>query len=110
MKPLDEVRNAARARIVRALAHTTRIFLVDELAQHGRKCVCELTAMIGADMSTVSRHLTVLRNAGILSDEKQGSQVFYRTTLSGVTCLLDCVDALVRETLRRDHRRLRGIA
>ena len=53
-------RYAARATIVKALAHPTRLFVVDELSRHGRRCVCELTEMIGADMSTVSRHLAIL--------------------------------------------------
>jgi len=40
--------------------------------------VCELTRLVGADMSTVSRHLAVLRVAGLVIDEKRGLQVFYR--------------------------------
>ena len=52
-----------RAGILKAMAHPTRLFLAEELAD-GPRCVCELTDMVGADISTVSRHLSVLRNAG----------------------------------------------
>lgn len=98
----QEARNVARARIVRAIAHPTRMFLADELARHGRKCVCQLTAMIGADTSTVSRHLSVLRNAGILIDTKEGAQVFYELAFPGAAQLLDCVDCFVRAAERVD--------
>ena len=39
--------------------------------------MCELTGMVGADISTVSKHLSVLKNAGIVQDEKRGLQVYY---------------------------------
>jgi hypothetical protein len=44
----------ARARILKAMAHPTRLFIVDELAKNAERCVCELAEMVGADMSTVS--------------------------------------------------------
>jgi hypothetical protein len=61
----------ARARIMKALAHPTRLFIVDELSR-GERCVRELTEMVGADVSTVSKHLSVLRSAGIVADERRG--------------------------------------
>lgn len=108
MQIQDEARNAARARIVRAMAHPTRLFMVDEIAQHGRMCVCELTAMIGADMSTVSRHLAVLRNAGVLNDSKQGAQVFYELAFPGMARFLECVDSLMQESARHERERAWG--
>jgi predicted transcriptional regulator len=48
-----------RARVMKALAHPSRLFIVDELSR-GERCVCELTEMIGADVSTVSKHLALL--------------------------------------------------
>lgn len=87
----------ARATILKALAHPTRLFIVEELAR-GSRCVCELQEMIGADISTVSRHLTQLRNAGILAHEKRGAQVFYSLRVTCVPDFLGCV-----ETIMRDH-------
>jgi DNA-binding transcriptional ArsR family regulator len=51
--------------------------MLDELSR-GERCVCELAALVGSEMPTVSRHLAQLRNAGIVDDEKRGAQVFYR--------------------------------
>ena len=80
----------AQARIIKALAHPTRLFIVDELAR-GERCVCELTDRIDAEMPTVSRHLSVLRKAGVLEDEKRGSQVFYRLRMPCVLNFFKCL-------------------
>lgn len=61
-KPVDaktRARYEAQAKILKALAHPSRLFIIDELARSGPRCVCELTSLIGADMSSVSRHLSV---------------------------------------------------
>ena len=83
----------AQARIIKALAHPTRLFIVDELSR-GERCVNELTDMIGVEMPTVSRHLSVLSNAGILEDEKRGAQVFYRLRVPCVLNFFKCVQAV----------------
>lgn len=85
----------ARARIVKALAHPTRLFIVDQLSQEER-CVYELTELIGADVSTVSKHLSVLKNVGIIQDDKRGSQVFYSLRMPCVLKFLDCVESMHR--------------
>jgi len=106
MRSQAQAQYNARAKLVKAMAHPTRLFVVDELSQHGQRCVCELTEMIGADMSTVSRHLAILKNAGIVGDEKRGSQVFYHLTMGSVHDLLQCVDSLLRETQQEQQRLL----
>ena len=88
-----------RARIIKSMGHPTRLFIVDELSRNER-CVCELTAMIGADISTVSKHLSILKNAGIAQDEKRGSQVFYSLTVPCVLNFFDCVEALLKARIK----------
>jgi len=83
----------AQAKIIKALAHPTRLFIVDELSR-GERCVCELTDLIGVEMPTVSRHLSQLKNAGILEDEKRGAQVFYRLRVPCVLNFFKCVKAV----------------
>jgi ArsR family transcriptional regulator len=85
----------ARARVVKALAHPARLFMVDRLAE-GEFCVCELARMVGSDMSTVSRHLAQLREAGIVEDEKRGTQVFYRLAMPCVLKLFECVEPVLQ--------------
>ncbi len=94
----------AKARIIKALAHATRLYIVEELAQ-GRKCVHELTEMVGADISTVSKHLSILKMAGIVADEKQGAQIFYRLRVPCILNFFGCVETVLKATAR-DQREL----
>ena len=94
-----KARFEARARILRAIAHPTRLFIVHELSQT-QKCVCELTQMVGSDISTVSKHLAVLRSAGIVQDEKRGSQVFYKLKVPCVLNFLSCVESVIESSAR----------
>ncbi|MEE8417400.1 MAG: metalloregulator ArsR/SmtB family transcription factor [candidate division Zixibacteria bacterium] len=87
----------ARARIIKAMAHPTRLFIVDELSRRER-CVNDLTGMIDADTSTVSRHLSILKNAGIIADEKRGLQVYYRLRVPCVLNFFSCVESVLRTT------------
>src|SRR5664279_1043997 len=66
----------AQAQMFKALAHPGRLLMLDELSR-GERCVCELAALVGSEMPTVSRHLSLLKNAGIVNDDKRGAQVFY---------------------------------
>ena len=98
---------AERAEVLRALAHPSRLMMVDELSR-GERCVCELTELVGADMSTVSKHLSVLRYAGIVDCERQGVKVFYRLRVPCVLNFFNCVEAVRRENERRAARAERG--
>ena len=90
----------ARAAVVKAMAHPTRLFIVDRLTMKER-CVAELTEMIGADMSTVSKHLNVLKSAGIVSDEKRGSQVYYRLKVPCILNFFNCVESVLKNNAQR---------
>jgi DNA-binding transcriptional ArsR family regulator len=88
-------RYETRARVLKALAHPSRLLMVDELARQER-CVCELTEMVGADMSTVSKHLAILRNAGLVEMEKRGAQVYYSLRVTCVTGFFNCLEEVMR--------------
>ncbi len=60
-----------RAKVIKAMAHPSRLMMIDELSR-GERCVCHLQELVGADMSTVSKHLGVLKKAGIVEDERRG--------------------------------------
>ena len=90
----------ARAKIIKALAHATRLFIVDELSK-GERCVCELTDMIGADISTVSKHLSVLKQAGIVDDEKRGLQVWYSLRVPCILNLFGCVEEVLKANVKQ---------
>ncbi|MEW6411150.1 MAG: metalloregulator ArsR/SmtB family transcription factor [Candidatus Zixiibacteriota bacterium] len=89
----------ARARIIKAMAHPTRLFIVDELSR-GERCVCELTEMVGADTSTISKHLSILKGAGLIKDEKKGTQVFYYLKTPCVLNFFGCIENVLKSTAR----------
>ena len=91
-------RYVARARIIKAMAHPSRLFIVDELSRQER-CVHELTEMVGADVSTVSKHLSVLKNAGIVEDEKRGAQVYYSLRVPCVLNFFSCVESVMKSSV-----------
>ena len=85
-------RYEARSQVFKALAHPSRLLMVDELSKSER-CVCDLTALVGSDMSTVSKHLSVLKAAGVVQDERRGSQIWYRLRMKCVTGFFGCVES-----------------
>ncbi len=91
---------AERAEILKALAHPSRLMMVDELSR-GERCVCELTELVEADTSTVSKHLSLLRDAGIVDSRKEGVKVFYRLRVPCVLSFFTCVEAVREENARR---------
>jgi len=80
----------AQARLFKALAHPSRLLIVEELSR-GPRCVCELAELVGAEMPTVSRHLALLREAGIVEDDKRGLKVFYRLKTPRVMNFFQCL-------------------
>ena len=84
-------------RVFRALAHPTRLFIVEHLAD-GEHCVCELQAMIDADMSTVSKHLALLRSADLVQTEKRGPNVYYSLAPAQKRPLMICIREVKKMT------------
>jgi len=93
----------AQALVIKALAHPTRLFLVEELCGQ-ELCVCDLAERVGSDISTVSKHLALLRQAGIVQADKRGKQVFYRLCVGCARDFTSCASAIVEETSRRHLR------
>jgi ArsR family transcriptional regulator len=63
-----------------------------EMLETSPRCVGELTEAIGADITTVSKHLSVMKRAGLVRDEKRGTYSYYSLACDCVTQLLDCVE------------------
>jgi len=106
MDARTQAKYEARAKIIKAMAHPTRLFIVDKLAQSGEQCVCELTEMVGVDMSTVSRHLAMLKNAGIIEDQKRGAQVYYSLRVQCIMNFFECVESVMKSNAKDQQRLL----
>jgi ArsR family transcriptional regulator len=78
-EPIGESAAAGLAQVFKALADPVRLRLVSLIGAHqgGEVCVCELTAAFSLTQPTISHHLKVLREAGIIDGERRGTWVYY---------------------------------
>jgi ArsR family transcriptional regulator len=101
--PLPSSPSAAkRVAILKALAHPSRL-LITEALMAGELCVCELRDLVGDDVSTVSKHLSILRSAGVLSAQKRGLNVYYSLACNCFGDFLACVDNGGSESTTRNN-------
>jgi ArsR family transcriptional regulator len=108
MKEVNAALTEAKAKILKALAHQTRLYMVEELAK-GEKCVCEFVEEVGADFSTVSKHLSILKEAGIVQVDKRGQKVFYSLKVPCVTGFLECIETILRSNLEEQNSMFKGM-
>lgn len=90
----------AKANVLKALGHPTRLWMAEQLAD-GEKCVCELAENIEADFSTISKHLSVLKQAGVVIDEKRGKQVYYRLKVPCILNFIPCVEEVIQASVQK---------
>jgi ArsR family transcriptional regulator len=82
-----------RAGVVKAMAHPTRLLIMERLT-HGEECVNELTALAGCDVTTLSKHLAVMKRAGLLQSEKRGVCVYYQIACPCFGEFFRCIDLI----------------
>ena len=102
MKSSIKPQHVARAKIIKAMAHPSRLFIIEELNKKER-CVGELTEMIGADPSTVSKHLSVLKNAGLVVDEKRANSIFYSLRVPCIMQFMGCVEDVLSANAKQHN-------
>ncbi|MBU3915013.1 metalloregulator ArsR/SmtB family transcription factor [bacterium] len=94
MEVKAKARYEEQARIIKALAHPSRLMIIEEL-NRAKRCVSELTELVGSDTSTVSKHLSVLKNAGLVFIEKKGTTVFYHLRMPCILNFFSCVESVM---------------
>lgn len=92
MKPFKRAEHKEHAEFFKALGHPTRLWIVRQLADGKEHCVCEFVNEVGVDFSTISQHLSVLKQAGIVLDDKRGKSVFYTLSCTCLSTMLSCLD------------------
>lgn len=84
-----------QAMLLKALAHPSRLAMVEALGS-GEHCVCELQQLVGSDMSTISKHLTVLKRAGVVADRREGVQIYYHLRIPCILQVFSCVATVMQ--------------
>lgn len=88
-----------RTRVVKALANPLRLKIIDQLDQDKEKCVCELVDALGCDQPVVSKHLAVLKSAGLVTSRQEGNNVYYSLRTPCIKKFLDCIDHVLKEDM-----------
>jgi len=81
-----------RASLLKSLAHPARLLII-EMLEASPRCAGELTEAIGSDKTTVSKHLAVLKRAGLVKDHKRGTYSEYSLVCGCVTHFIDCIES-----------------
>jgi ArsR family transcriptional regulator len=95
MGVMDREMLRQEAQVAKALAHESRLMIIDALKEKDM-CVLDLTELVGADQSTVSKHLSILKNVGIVDYRKKSNKVFYRLKTPGIMSFFQCAMDVIR--------------
>ena len=96
-----------RSEILKALSHPVRVLIVHALTG-GDRCVGELNALVDIDQSNISRHLAVLKRAGIIADQRHGMRVFYHLQTPCILKAFDCAVEVIKFEARRRAKEKQG--
>jgi len=80
--------------ILKGLAHPVRLSIVEALAD-SEMCVCDIAEMFHFDRTTISKHLALMKNLGILEDRKEGLKVYYSLRIRCLPSMLSCIEKVV---------------
>jgi ArsR family transcriptional regulator len=94
-----------QAEIAKAIAHPLRIAVVNFL-KDGEQCVCDIAEHIGSERSNVSRHLSVMVNAGLLEYRKEGLKVIYKLKTPCILDFFSCVSRVLKQQVKVSERLL----
>ncbi len=97
-----------QANIVKAAAHPLRIAIVDFL-KDDEQCVCNIAEHVGSERSNVSRHLSVMVNAGVLEYRKEGLKVIYKLKTPCILDFFSCVTNVLKLQAKENEKLLRSL-
>lgn len=96
----ERIRSERRAHMFKALAHPMRVYFLEKLKEK-TWCVCELAEEAGIPKSAASKHLSQLKEAGLVDDSKNGTRVEYYLTAPCVLDLAACAEGSVLTNRRK---------
>jgi ArsR family transcriptional regulator len=97
-----------QARMARALAHPTRIAIL-EILRRGEICVCEMCPELGASQANVSQHLAVLRDSNLVATRREGTRMMYRVTDERAFQVLDLMGSIAHDQLNAARQALAAL-
>ncbi|MDH4203379.1 MAG: metalloregulator ArsR/SmtB family transcription factor [Phycisphaerae bacterium] len=97
-----------QADIAKAIAHPVRVAALDFL-KNGEQCVCDIAETVGSERSNLSKHLSIMVNAGVLASRKDGLKVMYSIKTPCVLKFLDCLKECLKEQMTEQQQMLEAL-
>jgi DNA-binding transcriptional ArsR family regulator len=97
-----------QAEIAKSIAHPLRIAIVNFL-KDGEQCVCDIADYVGSERSNVSRHLSVMVNAGLLEYRKEGLKVIYKLKTPCILDFFSCVSRVLKQQAKENEKLLKSM-
>lgn len=91
-----------RARIIKAMGHPVRLMMIEKL-KTGEHSFSQIFDLFELDKSTVSKHLLVLKESGIITSRKAGADMIYKLEVPCVTNFFSCVTAVIESNVKRQQ-------
>ncbi|MGM0462726.1 MAG: ArsR/SmtB family transcription factor [Fibrobacterota bacterium] len=89
--------NRKKTEILKALAHPSRLWIIESLYEKDR-CVCEFVDALKVDYSTVSKHLSILKNAGLIAGKQSGKERWYSLRTPCIRNFMNCIETIITQT------------
>jgi DNA-binding transcriptional ArsR family regulator len=105
--PMNAEELRARARVMKALSSPVRLKIVDELSR-GERCMCDLQPLFPMNKSTLSRHVTALKNVGIVSERRDGVRGYLKLQTPCIMSVFDCTMGVIRAEAKRQAKLAKG--
>ncbi|MGM0446553.1 MAG: ArsR/SmtB family transcription factor [Bacillota bacterium] len=96
---MDERLYEAREKIMKSLANKYRLKIVDTLGENDKMCVSDLEEELNLNQSSVSKHLSILKTAGVVKSKKEGLKVYYTLKTPCIINYFTCVDNVIKSDL-----------
>ena len=91
-----------RAKIIKSMAHPVRLMMI-EFLKKGERSFSDVFDLFQLDKSTVSKHLLVLKEAGIVTSRKSGADMIYKLEVPCVTDFFSCVTAVIDSNVKKQQ-------
>jgi ArsR family transcriptional regulator, arsenate/arsenite/antimonite-responsive transcriptional repressor len=91
-----------RAKIIKAMAHPVRLMMI-EMLKTGEHSFSKIFNLFKLDKSTISKHLLVLKESGIVSSRKTGTDMIYRLDVPCITDFFSCITAVIESNVKKQQ-------
>lgn len=103
MNKKERILYQEKAKVLKALSHPTRLWMAETLGD-GEQCVAQFVEATGTDYSTISKHLSVLKQAGVVTDDKRGKQVYYQLNMPCLREFTQCIETVIQSRIQASLR------